>query len=117
VKGKVLDKYTLNNGNLGLVVEGAGKRYHVEFKGTNTKLCLENLFGLLNDPFAGKTEQVDRLIEKGDSVELTVSYSKGPLRKAYRIHSVYPPASYRGPARCVNLTYKSGQIARYPTRI
>jgi hypothetical protein len=65
------------------------KRYHVEFKDGYKGPALENLFGLAREPFAGKSEYLDKLVEKGDSIELTVSYSKTPLRQAYRIHSVY----------------------------
>lgn len=34
VSGKVVDKYRLNNGNLGLIVEDAAtrRRYHVQFR-------------------------------------------------------------------------------------
>ena len=86
--GVVLDKYLLDNGDLGLVLEGpAGQRYHVEFRG-GYGASLDNLFGLLKEPFEGRTEQVDRLVGKGDVVELTVNYNKSPLREAYRIHSV-----------------------------
>jgi len=86
--GVVLDKYLLDNGDVGLMLEGAaGQRYHVAFR-DSYGASLENLFGLLKEPFAERTEQVDKLIGKGDVVELTVNYTKGPLREAYRIHSV-----------------------------
>jgi hypothetical protein len=34
VRNKVLDKYSLNNGNIGLVIEdnSTQKRYHIEFR-------------------------------------------------------------------------------------
>lgn len=94
VKGRVLDKYQLENGNIGVIVENQidRKRYHVEFKDGYKGPALENLFGLAKDPFAGKSEYLDKLVEKGDSIELTLSYSKTPLRQAYRIHSVYGSA-------------------------
>ena len=90
VKGRVLDKYQLENGNIGVVVENQidRKRYHVEFKDGYKGPALENLFGLAKEPFAGKSEYLDKLVEKGDSIELTVSYSKTPLRQAYQLHSV-----------------------------
>jgi hypothetical protein len=56
VHGKVLDKYRLENGNLGLIVEDAAtrRRYHVEFRDNYKGPSSENLFGLLKEPFAGK---------------------------------------------------------------
>ena len=87
--GVVLDKYSLDNGDLGLVLAGpAGQRYHVAFMGGYSGASLENFFGLFKEPFAGRTKQVDRLLGKGDVVELTVHYNKTPLREVYRIHSV-----------------------------
>ena len=115
VKGKVIDKYSLRNGNVGLVLEDGnkGKRYHVEFRDNYKGPSLDNLFGLLKEPFSGKTEQLDRLIQEGDFVDLTVSYSKGPLRQAYYIHSVSSAPAYGPSNRVVNLPYKSAQGARY----
>ena len=113
VKGRVLDKYVLSSGNVGLVIEDdSSQRYHVEFedgKGPG----LDNLFGLLNEPFSGKTEQMDRLISEGDSVELTVSYSKGPLREAYCIHAVSGPASCKTPPKLLSLPYRFAQTRWY----
>ena len=88
VRGRVVDKYRLSNRNIGLVIDeiGTNKRYHVEFKDGYKGPGVDNLFGLLKDPFASKTESIDKLIEKGDSIGLTVSYSKGPFRQAYKIH-------------------------------
>lgn len=56
VTGKVVDKYRLENGNLGLIVEDAAtrRRYHVEFRYNYKGPSSENLFGLLKDPFAAK---------------------------------------------------------------
>jgi hypothetical protein len=90
VKGRVLDKYQFENGNIGVAVENQinRKRYHVEFKDGYKGPVLENLFGLAKEPFAGKSEYLDQLVEKGDSIELNVSYSKSPLRQAYQLHSV-----------------------------
>ena len=119
VKGKVIDKYRLNNGNIGLVVEqlGTNKRYHVEFRDDYRGPCVENLFGLLNDPFSRKTEHVERLINEGDSIELTLSYSRGPFREAYRIHAVSGPKPrqmpYKNTQKLINLPYKSVKTARY----
>jgi hypothetical protein len=113
VRGKVFDKYTLSDGNLGLVVEREDnhRRYHVEFKDGYKGPSLDNLYGLLKEPFGSKTEYLDRLINKNDVVELTVSYSKGPLRQAYRIHSVSGPADYKTPRDLVKLPYRPDRIA------
>ena len=90
VQGAVIDKYEQRNGNLGLIIEDENtlRRYHVEFKDRYQRPSFDNLYGILKNPFDGKTAHVERLINKGDYVGLTVSYSKGPLREAYRIHSV-----------------------------
>jgi len=90
VHGKEVDKYKLNNGNLGLIVEDAAtrRRYHVEFRENYKGPSRENLFGLLKEPFAGKTEYLDKLVSECDSIGLTLSYSKGPFREAYYVHSV-----------------------------
>jgi hypothetical protein len=115
LKGRIIDKYRLKSGNIGLVVEDqySHKHYHVEFKDGYKGPCIENLYGLLNDPFSGKTEQVNRLVNKGDSIELTVSYSKGPLRQAYHIHSVLSPEAFSQPVKQISLPYGSGQMSRY----
>ena len=115
VTGRVLDKYKLQNGNVGLIVEDEmnRKRYHIEFKDQCRGYNIENLFGLLKYPFEGKTEHVDKLIRKGDSVELTLSYSKGPLREAYYIHSVSGPKPYSNPHKLINLPYKSAKTPGY----
>lgn len=90
MKGKVIDKYRLDNGNIGVIVESQidRKRYHVEFKDGYKGPTTENLFGLVKDPFVGKSEYLDKLVGKGNSIELTMSYSKTPIRQAYQLHSV-----------------------------
>src|SRR5512137_2147356 len=90
VHAKVVDKYRLENGNLGLIVEGAAtrRRYHVEFKDNYNGPSSENLFGLLKEPIAGRNEYLDHLVEEGDKICLTLSYSPGPFREAYYVHSV-----------------------------
>ena len=90
VKGKVIDKYSLNNGNIGLIVDDIvnDKRYHVEFKGGYKGPCIENLFGLLKDSFSSTTDFIDKLIKKGDSIDMILSYSKDPFRQAYKLHYV-----------------------------
>jgi hypothetical protein len=115
VKGRVIDKYRLDNGNDGLVVEdgATSKRYHVEFKDNGKGAGIENLFGLLNDPFSGKTEHVDRLSKEGDAIELTVSYSKGPLREACFIHSAYGPKENINRAKMFYSPYRSVQMSGY----
>jgi hypothetical protein len=115
VRGKVIDKYRLKDGNIGMVVEeeDSKKRYHVEFKDSNRGPSIENLFGLLKYPFEGKTDQVDKLVHEGDSIELTVSYSKGPLREAYYLQSVYQNQAYRNPATPVSLPYRAAKTPGY----
>ena len=115
LRGKVIGKYRLSNGNIGLIIDQVGthRRYHVEFKDTYRGASIENLFGLLKYPFEGKTELVERLISDGDSIELTLSYSKGPLREAYYIHSVSGSQAYKNPEKLVRLPYKSAKTARY----
>jgi len=68
--------------------DGTYRRYHVQFRDDYRGPCIENLFGLLNEPFSGKSEHVDSLVNKGDHIELTASYSRGPFREAYPVHSV-----------------------------
>lgn len=114
-KARVIDKYRQDNGNVGLIVEDgkAHKRYHVEFKDNGNNPSIDNLFGLLKDPFDGKTDQVDRLINKGDVVELTLSYSKGPFRQAYSLHSAYPVTKYKTPQSPVKLSYNPSKTYQY----
>lgn len=111
VKGEVVGKYRLNNNNIGLIVEDAKahKRYHVEFKDYGDTPGIDNLFGLLKNTFDGKSEQVDQLINKGDVVELTLSYSKGPFRQAYYLHSAYSPAAYKASQSPLKLSYNLGK--------
>lgn len=82
VNGKVVDKYKLNNGNLGMVVEDAAtrRRYHVEFRDGYRGPSSDNLFRLLKEPLAGKTEYLDHLVEEGDSIGLTLCYPRGFTR-------------------------------------
>jgi hypothetical protein len=119
VNGKVVDKYKLSNGNIGLIVEDAAtrRRYHVEFRDGYKGPSTENLFGLLKEPFAGKTEYLDNLVEQGDSIDLTLSYSRGPFREAYYVHSVSRPeqsrVAYRGPTRLIELPYRGSARGGY----
>jgi hypothetical protein len=119
VNGKVMGKYRLNNGNLGLIVEDAAtrRRYHVEFRDEYKGPSSENLFGLLKEPFAGKTEYLDHLVEKGDSIDLTLSYSRSPFREAYYVHSVSRAeprrGAYRSPTKLSDLPYQCGARGGY----
>jgi len=112
VHGKVVDKYMLENSNLGLIVEHAAtrRRYHVELRDGYKGPSSENLFGLLKEPFAAKTEYLDRLVEEGGNIDLTLSYSQGPFREAYYVHSVSRSeprrAAYRRPTRMIDLPYR-----------
>ena len=96
IKGRVLDKYRLDNGNIALIVEqeNTGKRYSVEFKDGYKGPTLGNLFKIWDEPFSGKTEYLDRLISKDGYVDLVVSYSKWPLRQAYRLLGVSGEPNY-----------------------
>ena len=119
VNGKVTGKYRLENGNLGLIVEDAAtrRRYHVEFRDDYRGPSSENLFGLLKEPFAGKSEYLNHLVEEGDSIDLTLSYSKGPFREAYYVHSVSRArprgGPYRSPTRLIELPYRHTARAGY----
>ena len=66
VNSKVVNKYRLENGNVGLIVEDAAthRRYHVEFRDNYKGPSSENLFGLLKEPFAGK-DRVSRQAGQG----------------------------------------------------
>lgn len=98
VTGKVVDKYSLENGNIAAVIENQvdQERYHVEFRDGYKGPAPENLFGVAKEPFAGKSDYLDKLLNKGDAVGLTLGYSKGPFRKAYQLHSVSGKYSKRG---------------------
>ena len=119
VHGKVVDKYRLEKGNLGLIVEDAAtrRRYHVEFRDNYKGPSTENLFGLLKEPFAGKTEYLDKLVSEGDNIDLTLSYSRGPFKEAYYVHSVSRAKprreAYRGPTRLIELPYRQGTRGGY----
>ena len=119
VNGKVVDKYQLSNGNLGLIVEDAAtrRRYHVEFRDNYKGPSSENLCGLLKEPFAGKTEYLDHLVSEGDSIDLTLSYSKGPFREAYYVNSVSRGekrrGAYRNPRKLIELPYRGSARGGY----
>jgi hypothetical protein len=119
VHGKVTSKYRLENGNLGLIVEDAAtrRRYHVEFRDGYKGPSSENLFGLLKEPFAAKTEYLDHLVSEGDSIDLTLSYSRGPFKEAYYVHSVSRSEprreAYRSPTRLIDLPYRRGARGGY----
>ena len=112
MKGKVVDKYSLDNGNIGMVIDdiSAQKLYHVEFKDGYKGPSIDNLFGFLKDPFAAKTDPIDKLIKKGDFVELTLGYSKGPLRQVYKIHSVSGTPYNK---KALDFPYKYFRLSRY----
>ena len=119
VNGKVVNKYSPENGNPGMVVEDAAtrRRYHVEFRDNYKGPSSENLFGLLKEPFAGKTEYLDKLVEEGDSIGLTLSYSRGPFREAYYVHSVSRAeprrTPYRSTTKLIELPYRHGRVGMY----
>jgi len=98
VRGKVLEKKKLKNGNIGLVVEddNSKERYQVEFKDYGYPR-LANLFGLFKEHFAGETEKLDQLIKPGEHIELGLSYSKSPIREAYYLSKVRDKPQYKRP--------------------
>ena len=114
-KVKVIDKYSLSNGNIGVIIDddSSHRRYHMEFRDGYKGPAVENLFGIVKEPFSNKTEYLDNLIDKDVSVELTVSYSKGPFREAYRLHSVSRQPVYQGPEKSANLPQRYLRLARY----
>jgi hypothetical protein len=109
VAGRVLDVSRVASG-LAAVVEDeeTHERYCVEFKDGYAGASLDNFFGLLKERFAGKSEQLERLISEGDHVALTVSYSRGPFRQAYAIHSVSRPNTYGNAGSVVNFPGSHG---------
>ena len=114
VRGKVVDKYSLANGNVGLIIDddSTHKRYHVEFRDGYRGPGVENLFGL-TEPFSGKTEYLDKLIGKDDFVELALSYSKGPFRQAYRVYSVSRQPVYGNAGNSVGLPGNYFRASQY----
>jgi len=115
IRGRVLDKYMLNDGSVALIIdqEGTHRRYHVSFKDNYKGPSFDNLYGLLKEPFGGKTDYLAHLINKDDTIELTMSYSKGPFRQAYHIHSVSGLSSYREPGKVIDLPYRPARMSRY----
>jgi hypothetical protein len=115
IKGKVIDKYSLSNGNLGLILEdlNSDKRYHVEFRDGCKGPSIDNLFGLLREPFSSKTGYIDKLINKGDTIDMALSYSKGPFRQAYKIYSVSGKSPYKMRMRSIDLPYKYFRLSQY----
>jgi len=71
----------------------------------------------LKEPFAGKIEYLDKLVEQGDNIDLTLSYSRSPFREAYYVHSVSRAeprrAAYRGPTKLIELPYRRGARGGY----
>jgi|GEM_PF-5456096 len=111
IQGRVADKYRLENGNLGLIIEEeSGQRYSVELQTRSAKPCLANLYGLIDEPFKGKDEYLDRLIKEGDQIDLRVGYRQGPLKIGYGLRSVSsgPERAYAGEPRPPQLAYQPG---------
>jgi hypothetical protein len=115
IKGTVIDKFSLGNGNMGIIIDddNTHKRYHVEFRDGYRGPGVENLFGIVKEPFSNRTEYLDKLLDKDDSVELTVSYSRSPFREAYRIHSVSGQSDYKRLEKAVNWPQRYLGLARY----
>jgi hypothetical protein len=115
VRGKVLNKYSLYNGNLGLIIDdySTHKRYHVEFKDGYKGPGFDNLYGVLKEPFSSKTQYLDNLIRAGDHIELSMSYSKGPFRQAYRLYSVSRSPTYNRHNPIFQTLYKYSNALHY----
>lgn len=96
IRGRILDQYRLESGNIAMVVEefASSRRYTVEFKTDEAKPCLDNLYGLVSEPFFNRGQHLEHLLEQGQYVDLTVNYARGPMRHAYSIHSVSSRRSY-----------------------
>lgn len=96
VKGKVVERYTLDKGNLAVLVEDEefNRRYLVEFRsgGRDSHPSLDNLFGLLSDRYAGKGDYLERLLTPGSYLDVTVEGKPGPIRQAHYLNAVYPKA-------------------------
>lgn len=89
LEGKIVDKYRLENGDIGIVVEKDGaKRYHVEFN--DNKPYPLDIFGLVKTPFQNKTESIDRLVAKGNYIGISMTYTKSPFKRATELHKVSP---------------------------
>ena len=89
INGKVVDKYRLGNRNIGIVVEDKyGKRYSVEFGAYGIKPNLSNLFGLIDEPFRGRGESLDKLVNKGDYIGIDVGRSDDSIKYGYRVNYV-----------------------------
>ena len=97
IKGKVLNKFQYDNGNLGLIVEDEtiGQRYLVEFRTDYIKPGWENLYKIINEPFKAKKQYLDQLIEKDTYVDISTSYSKNPIKYAYHVHTVSSKPLYK----------------------
>jgi len=110
INGRVADKYRLDNSNIGVIVQDEyGKRYSVEFEVYSLKPSLSNLYGLLNEPFIGKGDSLDRLINKGNYMGVYVSRSQSPIKSAYRLNYVMDKPDQRAisPPGRVKKTYKN----------
>ena len=106
IKGKILDKYSLSSGNIGIIVEDEyGGRYSVEFRNNYIKPNIENLYRFVKEPFKGKGQYLDKLIEKDTYIDLTTSYSKSPLKYAYCLHSISKIPVYKRAGISKGLTY------------
>ena len=89
INGKIVDKYWLDNSNIGVIVQDQyGKRYSVEFEVYSAKPSLSNLYGLLKEPFIGKGDSLDRLINNGNHMGVYVNRSQSPVKSAYRLNYV-----------------------------
>ena len=87
MEGKVVEKYRLENGNIGVVVEKSeNRRYHVEFN--DKRPYPLDIFGLFKTPFQDRTESIDKLVSKGNYIGISLNYTKSPFKQAAKLHKV-----------------------------
>lgn len=94
LEGKVVEKYHLENGNIGVIVEkDDNNRYHVEFN--DKRQYPFDILGLFKTSFQNKTESIDKLVSRGHYIGISLNYTKSPFKQATEIHRVSPkPRNY-----------------------
>ena len=90
IKGKIVNKDILENGNLGILVEdeSTGSIYFVEFRTEKVPLTLDNMFGIVDEPYRKKNQYLNHLLAPNRYIDMAASYTKGPKKAAYHIYSV-----------------------------
>ena len=89
INGKVLDKYLIDQNNIGVIVKDEyGKKYSMEFNTKGDKPSLLNGYDLFTGLFYEKQDSIDKLIHAGDYIGVNVSYTKNPLKSVYQLNYV-----------------------------